>query len=118
MDKSRINDMVDRRISDSFREGFSIGAIQSELRVRIKNFTNTITKDGITIEELFDKDFSDIQPIRHRYGITYIKQCRKRIVDLNWIIYNKSKFRGYSNSQVFKLIKFKEKLLTENKLPF
>jgi hypothetical protein len=49
MDKSRINDMVDRRISDSFREGFSIGAIQSELRVRIKNFTNTITKDGITI---------------------------------------------------------------------
>lgn len=114
MDKNRIHDMVDRKISESFRDGFSVGAIQSDLRVRIKNFTNTITKDGISVDELKDKEFSEIQPIRHRYGITYIKHCQKRIVDLNWIIYNKPKFRGYSNSKIFKMIQFKEKLLTQD----
>lgn len=111
MDKNRIHDMVDRKIIESFKDGFSIGAIQSDLRVRIKNFTNTIIKDGFSVDELSKKEFSEIQNIRHRYGITYIKHCQKRIVDLNWIIYNKPKFRGYSNSQVFKLIQFKEKLL-------
>jgi hypothetical protein len=112
MDKNRIHDMFDRKIAESFRDGFSVGAIQSDLRIRIKNFTNTITKDGVSIDDLKEKDFSEIQPIRHRYGITYIKHCQKRIVDLNWIIYNKPRFRGNSNSQVFKLIQFKEKLLT------
>lgn len=114
MDKNRIHDMVDRKISESFRQGATIDSIQSELRIRIKNFTTTITKDGVTVDELKDKDFSEIQPIRHRYGITYIKHCQKRIVDLNWIIYNKPKFRGYPNSKIFKMIQFKEKILTQS----
>ena len=113
MDKSRINDMVDRKIIESFGKGSSIGAIQSELKVRIKNFTTTITKDGIGIDELYEKEFSEIQPIRHRYGITYIKQCNKRIKDLDWILEKKPQFRHLSNSKIFKLIQFKEKITEE-----
>ena len=114
MDKNRINDMVDRKILDYFREGVSISAVQSELKIRIKNFTTTITKDGTKIEDIYNKEFSDISIIRHRYGITYIKQCEKRIKDLDWILNKKSQFRHLTNSKIFNLIKFKEKITTEN----
>ncbi len=110
MDKNRINDMVDRKIIESFKDNLSIGAVKSDLKVRIKNFTTTITKDGVSINDLYDKDFSEISPIRHRYGITYIKQCEKRISDLDWIINNKFKFENLSNSKLFSLIKFREKI--------
>ena len=110
MDKNRINDMVDRKILESFRSGFSIGAVKSDLNVKINNFTKTITKDGISLSDIYDKEFLDIPQIRHRYGITYIKQCQKRLKDLDWILDNKSKFSHLENSKIFKLIQFKEKI--------
>jgi hypothetical protein len=114
MDKSRINDMVDRKIIQSFQEGFSIGSIQSDLKVRIKNFTNTIGKDtSVNYIELYGSKFEDITNIRHRYGITYIKQCQKRLQDLDWILDKKPKFRHLSNSKIFKLIQFKDKITSK-----
>lgn len=117
MDPVRINEMVDRKILTAFGEGTSIGAVQSDLKVRIKNFTNTITKDGLDIDSLWNKKYDDIEQIRHRYGITYIKQCHKRIEDLTWILSNRHKFSHLNNTKLFKLIKFKEKL-ESNVLPF
>lgn len=118
MDKNRINDMVDRKVIQSFQEGHSIGAIKSDLVVRIKNFTKTIEKDNVvTYQELYDSEFDKISNIRHRYGITYIKQCQKRIKDLDWIFDKKKRFPGYTNSQIFKMIQFKEKL-ENSKAPF
>jgi len=115
MDINRINDMVDRKVIQSFQEGFSIGDIQSDLMVRMKNFTKTIEKDGsVTYQDLYNSEFDKISNIRLRYGITYIKQCEKRIKDLSWIFEKKKRFAGYSNSQIFKLIQFKEKLLTND----
>jgi len=119
MDKSRINDMVDRKIVEAFKTGVSIGAIQSDLKVRIKNFTKTITSDpNVSYDELYNTEFNDIKVVRQRYGITYIKQCEKRIKDLSWILDKKSKFRRYSNSEIFKLIQLKEKLCISDSLPF
>ena len=105
MDISKINDMVDRKIIESFREGISIGAIQSDLKVRIKNFIKTITNDtSVIYDDLYNTNFDDIKVVRHRYGITYIKQCEKRINDLTWILDRKYKLRRYSNSEIFRLI--------------
>lgn len=118
MDKSRINDMVDRKIIQSFQEGFSIGSIQSDLKVRIKNFTTTIAKDtNVDYSQLYEAKFEDISNIRHRYGITYIKQCQKRLKDLDWIVDKRWKFSNLTYSKIFKLIQFKERL-EDNKLPF
>jgi len=110
MDKSRINDMVDRKITEAFRNGVSIGAVKSDLIVRMNNFKKTIIKDNVDIASLYDKEFSDIPQIRHRYGITYIKQCEKRLKDLDWILTNKYKFSHFPNSKIFKLVQFKEKI--------
>lgn len=112
MTKERINDMVDKRIMDAFNEGLSIGAVKSELKVRINNFTMTIVKDGIQVSDLYDKEFSEVQPLRHRYGITYIKHCEKRISDLNWINDKRGSFKDQSNSKMFSLVKFKDKILS------
>jgi hypothetical protein len=112
MTKERINDMVDKRITDAFSDGLSIGAVQSELKVRIKNFTTTIIRDGIQLSDLYCKEFSEVQPLRHRYGITYIKHCEKRINDLSWINERRSSFKDQSNSKMFNLIKFKDKILS------
>jgi hypothetical protein len=110
MDKSRINDMVDRKITEAFRNGVSIGDVKSDLIVRMNNFKKTIIKDNVDIASLYDKEFSDIPQIRHRYGITYIKQCEKRLKDLDWILANKYKFSHFPNSKIFKLVQFKEKI--------
>jgi hypothetical protein len=110
MDKSRINDMVDRKITEAFRNGVSIGDVKSDLIVRMNNFKKTIIKDNVDIADLYDKEFSDIPQIRHRYGITYIKQCEKRLKDLDWILANKYKFSHFPNSKIFKLVQFKEKI--------
>lgn len=110
MDESRIRSMVDRKITESFMSGLSISSIQSDLKVKINNFKKTISRDNIDFESLYNQYFEDINPIRHRYGITYIKQCEKRIKDLDWLLNNKSKF-NLSNFKIFKLIQFKEKLI-------
>lgn len=110
MTKERINDMVDKRIIDAFNEGLSIGAVKSDLKVRINNFTMTIVKDGIKVSDLYNKEFLEVEPLRHRYGITYIKHCEKRINDLNWINERRGSFKDQSNSKMFNLIKFKDKI--------
>lgn len=119
MDAGRINDMVDRKVIQSLVDGISIGSIQSELRLKIRNFTKTIeTNPEVNFKDIYQKEFSEIPTARHRYGITYIKQCEKRIKDLDWISVRKSDMRRYSNSEIFKLIQFKEKLMKKPDLPF
>lgn len=119
MDANRINDMVDRKVIQSLVDGISIGVIQSELRLKIRNFTKTIeTSPEVDFQDLYNKEFSEIPTARHRYGITYIKQCEKRIKDLNWLLMRKSDMKRYSNSEIFKLIQFKEKLMKNPDLPF
>ena len=111
MDVNRINDMVDRKVIQSFQEGFSIGAIQSDLMVRMKNFMKTIEKDdSATYQELYNSEFSQISNIRLRYGITYIKQCEKRLGDLDWILKNRSIFKTFTDLKLFKLLLFKDKI--------
>ncbi len=118
MNKESINEMVDRKIIESFSNGFALYSIRTELETKINNFTKVFEKDNTDIKPLMNLDFNELGPARTRYGITYIKQCQKRIQDLKWIEKNKSKFRHLSNSQIFRLIKLKDKLSKENALPF
>lgn len=121
MQKERIHEMVDKNIIKSFSEGIALSIIQKELGVKVKNFTTTFEKDpSVNLSELMKLDFNELGPTRTRYGVTYLKHCKKRIEDLNWIVENKSKFRHLSNSQVFRLLQLRDKLSKENaiSLPF
>jgi len=116
MDKGRINSMVDKRISEAFRCGDSISVVQSDLRLRVRNFTITVTKDH-KLEDLMDLSWEEIPTLRVRYGTFYIKHALKRIDDLDWM-YKSTKLNRYSNSEIFNLIQLKEKLSFENSVPF
>jgi hypothetical protein len=116
MDKERINSMVDKRISEAFRCGDSISVVQSDLRLRVRNFTITVTKDH-KLEDLMDLSWEEIPTLRVRYGTFYIKHALKRIDDLDWM-YKSTKLNRYSNSEIFNLIQLKEKLSFENSVPF
>jgi hypothetical protein len=115
MDKNRIHEMIDRKIIESFKQGDDIIAIQNELSKRFSNFKKSLENDkSIDIKKLMALDFNEIETKRMRYGITYIKQCEKRIKDLDLILEKKINFRKYSNSQAFNLLRLKDKLSIEN----
>jgi hypothetical protein len=116
MDKERINSMVDKRIAESFRHGDTIAVVQADLKLRIKNFTITVTKEH-KLEDLMDLSWEEIPTLRVRYGTFYIKHALKRIDDLDWM-YRNTKLNRYSNSEILNLILLKEKLSKENSLPF
>lgn len=120
MRKENIIEMIDKKIIESFINGISIYSIQEYLEDKIIFMSDFIEKQGIDLEELinidFDvlstEDFKDKKLVssRNRYTAFYIKHSRKRLLDLYWIIDNHKKFPHLSKSQVFKLVKLKEKL--------
>ena len=116
MDKERINSMVDKRIAESFRHGDTIAVVQADLKLRIKNFTITVTKEH-KLEDLMCLSWDEIPTLRVRYGTFYIKHALKRIEDLDWM-YRNTKLNRYSNSEILNLILLKEKLSKENSVPF
>lgn len=118
MEKSGIYNMIDRRIIESFSMGLSIDIVKLELGTKINNFTKVFEKDSISVDSLINLPFNELGPARTRYGITYIKHCKKRLNDLTWIEKNKFKFKLFSNSQIFGLVQLKDKLSRENCLPF
>lgn len=113
MTVDRINDMVDRKVIESLQKGLSISEIQSDLNLRIRNYKKSIND----FDDIYNLEFSEISGARQRYGVTYIKQCEKRVKDLNWMLIRKSNFKRYTLPQLFKLIQFKEKLLKSEYLP-
>ena len=77
----------------------------------------TADKD-VDVVKLLLQDVETIAPVKTKYQIMYIKECSKKVKDLDWVLKNKSKFPKMSNSQVFGLTRLREKLSEENALPF
>lgn len=109
MDKNRINEMVDKKIIEFFSQDKSIREIESDLVLRMNNFKKTIAKKH-DFQQLYNMDFSQIPEIRFRYGITYIKQCEKRLTDLDWILKNRSLFKTFTDLKLFKLLLLRDKV--------
>lgn len=116
MNKDRIAEMIDKNILISLTDGHAIQYIREELGQKMNKFVNSI-KDAdkkADILELLMMDPENITPTRTRYQVLYIKHCGQRIKDLDWLLKNRDKFPRLSRSQVFKLVKLKEKLSKEN----
>jgi len=111
MSPERILEMVDRTIIQSFKEGNVICDIQSQLNTRRYNFLKVLLKDEtVDIEKLMSDDWGNLPSSRVKYGVYYIKNCNKRIEDLDWILLNKDRFPNKNESQIFGLLKLKDKL--------
>jgi hypothetical protein len=57
-------------------------------------------------------------PLYHTFATTAPPRATAPVLNLNWLDSKKKTFFSYSNSQIFKLIKLKEKLLVTHSMPF
>lgn len=111
MREDSIHNTIDHKILELFSDDMEIPQIQNYLKIKIRDFTSIFEKYGDTdVEALTKLNFDQLYPTRTKYGITYIKHSSKRIMDLDWVVENKWKFLHLSDSQVFKLVKLKDRL--------
>lgn len=112
MNKEKIGEMIDKNIIQSLVDGHAIGYIKNELERKMNNFASKIKESDKSIDlvSLITNDPDKITTSRVRYQVIYIQHCMKRIKDLDWVFKNKSKYSKLSRSQVFSLLKLKEKL--------
>lgn len=126
MTKKDVCEMIDRRIKESLVGGYSISSIKNDLTIRVTNLRKVLDLEGIDFNRLTDTsleildEFSvaNIKSSRARYTVFYIKHSLNRMSDLDWIEKNKSKFPFHSKSQVFGMLKLKEKLTPDFTFPF
>jgi hypothetical protein len=120
MKAESVFNMIDKKIIEHLVEGHAIRFIQQELNDKMNKFCDNIKQADKTADvlKLLMMETETITPSKTKYQVMYIKVCAQRVKDLDWLIKNKHKFPGRSNSQVFKLIKLKEKLSIENAIPF
>ena len=122
MRKESIIEMIDNRIIESYVKGLRSSSIIEDLNTRIKNMSSVVKMEGLDISNFINLDFdvldsTDIK-VRAKYSIFYIKHSQIRVKDIKWLDSKKKEFHKYSNSQIFKLIKLREKLSFKNSLPF
>lgn len=120
MKQESVFNMIDRSIISSLVEGHAIRSIQDDLNTRMNNMVTSIKAcdKNADVLKLLLTDVEKITPSKTKYQVMYIKVCSRRVKDLDWLIKNKYKFPRLSNSQVFNLLKLKEKLSVESAIPF
>jgi len=116
MKTESVFNMIDKKIIEHLVEGHAIAFVQKDLNDKMNKFCDNIRKADAKADvlKLLMMETDQITPSKTKWQVIYIKVCSQRIKDLDWLVKNKYKFPGRSNSQVFKLIKLKEKLSKEN----
>lgn len=117
---NNVANLVDKNITQKLNE-LCILDLVSELSERVQKFKGIIKANypEIDVKAVLErKDYALIEASRLRYNVMYIHHCNKRIKDLRWMVQTRYRFYNYKNTQIFNLIKLKEKLSVENSLPF
>ncbi len=128
MKKESIYRMIDNSIKKSLQDEKSLVDIINDVEKKMKNVFRIIEKDNIDISSLFDvlinnESIGDDTNLskRVKYVYYYITHCKKRIVDINWIISKQYSdlfisSRNYTYESMFSMIILKEKLSKENSI--
>ena len=120
MKAESVFNMIDKKIIEHLVDGHAIAYVQKDLNDKMNKFCESIRQADAKADvlKLLMMETETITPSKTKWQVMYIKVCAQRVKDLDWLVKNKYKFPGRSNSQVFKLIKLKEKLSLENAVPF
>ena len=112
MKKEQIENMIDKKIEKSLSEKETLSTIVEELNRMSNNIAKTLAKIEVSVDDFDGVDFDVIEPVRVRYVVHYVRHCRKRKTDLVWLL-RKSVQLKKTNPEMFKLLKFKEKMTTQ-----
>jgi hypothetical protein len=115
MKTESVFNMIDKKIIEHLVEGHAIRFIQQDLNDKMNKFCENIRQadSKADVLKLLTMETETITPSKTKWQVMYIKVCSQRVKDLDFLIKNKHKFPGKSNSQIFKLIKLKERLSEE-----
>ena len=115
MKAESVFNMIDKKIIEHLVEGHAIRFIQQDLNDKMNKFCENIRQadKNADVLKLLTMETENITPSKTKWQVMYIRVCSQRSKDLDWLIKNKHKFPGRSNSQIFKLIKLKERLSEE-----
>ena len=109
MKKEQIENMIDKKIEKSLTEKESISTVMEELSRMSTNIEKSLAKIEVCVEDFNGVEFDAIEPVRVRYVVHYVRHCTKRKRDLVWLL-RKSIQLKKTNPEMFKLLKFKEKM--------
>jgi hypothetical protein len=118
MKKEQIENMIDKKIETKFSTGSVVNGVIYDLNIMMDNIKKVLKRDGFTIEDYKDVQWEDIDKVRVKYAVHYIKHCQKRISDMPWI----SKKHGTKIAgrmiinywEIWNLFKFRE-MITNSK---
>ena len=116
MKKEQIENMIDKKIENKFSTGSVVNSVIYDLNIMKDNIAKVLKRDGFTIEDYKDVQWEDIDKVRVKYAVHYIKHCKKRISDMDWV-YEKhgAKIAGrkvVNYWEIWKLFKFREMITT------
>ena len=109
MKKEQIENMIDKKIEKSLSEKETVTNIMEELNRMSNNIAKTLAKNEVSVDDFDGVEFDIIEPVRVRYVVHYVRHCRKRRADLVWLLRKSLQLRK-TNPEMFKLLKFKEKM--------
>jgi hypothetical protein len=112
MKKEQIENMIDKKIEKSLSEKGNISTIMEELGRMSNNIAKTLAKIELRVDDFDGVEFDSIEPVRVRYVVHYVRHCRKRKTDLVWLLRKGVQLKK-TNPEMFKLLKFKEKITTQ-----
>ena len=113
MKKEQIENMIDKKIEKSISEEKAVSQIIDELHVMATNIGKTLAKQGYCMTQFDGMDFDEIDPIRIRYVVHYVRHCSKRMKDMLWLT-RKRVAMGKTKQEMFSLLKFKEKMTCDS----
>jgi hypothetical protein len=112
MKHTNIENHIDNRISSKLSEGLSLKEVLDVILDNIKRFSERDSYIEVSKGCLL-KNWNSIE-IKKRYTTYYVIWSMKRSNDLIWLIKNKDRFPNFNNQKMFKLLKFKERLYSNN----
>lgn len=119
MKKEQIEQMIDKKIEEKFSTGSVVNRVIYDLNIMMDNIKKVLKRDGFTIEDYKDVQWEDIDKVRVKYAVHYIKHCQRRISDMPWI--SKKHGTKIANKKIinywelWKLFKFRE-MITNSKV--
>lgn len=85
MKKEQIENMIDKKIETKFSTGSFVNGVIYDLNIMMDNIKKVLKRDGFTIEDYKGVQWEDIDKVRVKYAVHYIKHCQKRISDMTWL---------------------------------
>ena len=85
MKKEQIENMIDKKIETKFSTGSYVSGVIYDLNTMMTNISKVLKRDGFTIEDYKDVKWEDIDKVRVKYAVHYIKHCQRRISDMPWL---------------------------------